>query len=230
MIISQQVLAQMMVDSMMVEQTTVDWYDKQVGRHNSILQYGELADLTRKSLNSHPYYGNDKWVLTNLVYYGQTFNNVYALFDIEQDILIVRNNLGTRIEANPIKLRKDGISSFTIGSEKFEQLDDKLSWQHQGFFKVVYKGDSLVLLCKIFKDLEFESRSLTYKDYNHYFLKRENKYYRLKRLSQLLKIYPQFKKEIRQQKKLLKLRKLDNPINENKLGQLIEFCETLNRK
>lgn len=203
------------------------WYDQQIGLQHTLLQHGELAVLTRKSPNSHAYYGKSAWVDMHIIYRNQTFYNVPTLYDIEEDALIIVNNLGPSFSAYPIKLQKEHVERFEIGDDTFVYIDEQVSWHAKGFFKAIYEGEEVSLLSKVFKRLDLKYKVLTYKENNHYFLKKGGQYYRLKRLSGLLKLYPDHKKEIRQYKRELALGKIDKPANEEKLSRLIEFCENL---
>ena len=219
--------AQYATDNISLEGDVVSWYDQQISLQHTLLQHGELAALTRKSPNSHAYYGKSSWADTRITYRNQTFYNVSALYDLEEDALIIINNLGPAFTAYPLKLQREHIQSFEIEGSRFVYVKDQVSWHKNGFFKAVYEGENLSLLSKVFKRLDLRHRVLTYNESQHYFLKKDGQYHRLKRLSALLRLYPEHKKEIRQYKRALSLGKIDKPANEEKLARLIEYCENL---
>lgn len=226
-LIAKSTLAQYPIADDLLKGNVTAWYDQQIGLQHTLLQHGELATLTRKSPNSHAYYGNSAWVDMDIIYRNQTFYNVPALYDIEEDALIIVNNLGPSFNPYPIKLQKEHVGRFELGDDTFVYIDEQVSWYAKGFFKAVYEGEEILLLSKVFKRLDLKHKVLTYRENNHYFLKRDGQFYRLKRLSGLLKLYPEHKKEIRQYKRELALGKIDKPANEDKLSRLIEFCENL---
>lgn len=219
--------AQYPITDDLLKSNVTAWYDQQIGLQHTLLQHGELAVLTRKSPNSHAYYGKSVWVDMHITYRNMTFYNVPTLYDIEEDALIIVNNLGPSFSAYPIKLQKEHVERFEIGDDTFVYIDEQVSWHAKGFFKAIYEGEEVALLSKVFKRLDLKYKVLTYKENNHYFLRKDGQYYRLKRLSGLLKLYPDHKKEIRQYKRELALGKIDKPANEAKLSRLIEFCENL---
>ncbi len=222
--------AQYALDSLFSMDNAEEWYDQQVGLQNTVLQHGELELQSRKSRTSHAYFEAETWRDIRISYCHQTFENIPALYNIEEDVLIVKNNLGPSFATFPIKLRKELVSCFEIGSARFEYIDEPVGWHEKGFFKVSYRGDSLLLLDKVFKRIQVHEGSLRYTQDHHYFLKKEGHYHRLKRLSTLIKLFPEHKKEIRQYKRRLSLRKLDNPANEEKLARLIRYCDSLSKK
>ena len=225
---SQVVLSQYPIDSVSQQGDLTKWYDKHIGLENTILHHAEVAKLSRKSPNSHAYYNDNSWVKADITYCSQKFRNISALYNIEDDVLIISNELSPTYTAFPMKLQKELVSSFQIGDSHFEFIREPVSWHENSFYKVAFRGESITLLSKVFKRPELKDGIFTYIQFHHYFLKKDGKYYRLKRLSHLLKLFPDHKKEIRQYKKQLALRKLDKPSNEKKLVQLISYCESLN--
>lgn len=224
------VCAQYQIDSLSLKGDLTGWYDQQVGLHQTVLQHGELATIVRKSPNSHAYFQQSTWIKTSITYSNQTFRNVPALYDIENDKLIISNNLKAPFTAVPLELRKELVERFEMGDNHFVYVDEPVSWHQKGFFKAVYEGDSIDLLSKVFKRLELKYSRLTYKEAQQYFLKKGGRYYRLRRLSGLLKLFPEHKREIRQYKKELSLRRIDNPANEGKLALLVGYCDNLDKR
>lgn len=222
--------AQYQIDSLSLQGDITGWYDQRLGLQNTVLQHGELATIVRKSPNSHAFFQQSTWIKTNITYSGQTFRNILAVYDIENDKLIISNNLGASFNGVPLELRKELVERFQMGDNRFIYVEDAVSWHEKGFFKAVYEGDSIDLLSKVFKRLEFKYSRLTYKEAQQYFLKKDGRYHRLRRLSGLLKLFPEHKREIRQYKKELSLRRIDNPKNEGKLALLVGYCENLDKK
>lgn len=222
--------AQYQIDSLSLQGDITGWYDRQLGLQYTVLQHGELATIARKSPNSHAFYKKGTWINTDITYANQTFRNVPALYDIENDKLIIANNLSGPFKPVPLELRKELVEQFEMGGNRFVYVDDAVSWHQKGFFKAVYEGDSIELLSKIFKRLELKYGRLTYQESQQYFLKKDGRYHRLRKFSGLLRLFPAYRREIRQYKKALSLRRINNPANEQKLALLISYCENLSRK
>ena len=229
-VVGSDVFAQYNSESISLEGDMTQWYDQQIGWQNTVLQHGELAALTRKSPNSHAYYKQSTWVQAKISYCNQSFSGVPALYDIENDRLIIKNNMGTSFAAFPLELRKEQVQYFEIEESRFVYVNEPVSWHQGGFFKAVYEGDSIALLSKIYKRLELKYGILTYQQTHQYFIKKEGVYHRLKRFSGLLRLFPEYKRDIRQYKKELSLRRISNPSNEDKLALLIAYCENLNQQ
>lgn len=225
--VSNNAFSQYTLDNALLKEDATAWYDQQVGLQHTLLQHGELATLTRKSSNSHAYYDKSTWTNTQITYGSQTFHNIPALYDIEEDALIITNNLGPSYAAFPLKLRKELVERFEMGDAHFIYIPESVGWHSGGFYKALYEGKTISLLSKVFKRLELKYGVLIYKESQHYFVKKDGEYYRLKRLSALLRLYPEHKKEIRQHKRALSLGKVDKSANEDKLARLVEYCENL---
>ena len=111
--------AQYNIDSVSLKGDFRAWYDQQVGLENTVLQHGELATIGRKSPNSHAYYESSTWLSANVVYCNQMFRDISVLYNIEDDVLFISNNLAPTFTASPLKLRKELVSQFEIGHARF---------------------------------------------------------------------------------------------------------------
>lgn len=218
-------LAQHAIDSVLLHNGVTKWYDQQVGLTNTVLQHGELATLTRKSPNSHAYYENSTWRLAIINYRSQTFSDIPSIYNIEEDILVIQNNLGRSSASLPLVLQKELVSFFEIENSHFEYVNETVGQHKKGFYKIAYQGKVIVLLCKVFKMLDVRDGIVSYMQSHHYFVKKDNQYFRIKNLSGLISLFPDHKKEIRQYRKKLIIPKLDNPSYEDELVQLIAYCD-----
>lgn len=218
-------LAQYAIDSVSLRDGVTRWYDQQVGLTNTILQHGELATLTRKSPNSHAYYESSTWRSAIINYRSQTFTDIPSIYNIEEDILVIQNNLGRSSASLPLVLQKELVSFFKIENSHFEYVNETVGQHQKGFYKIAYRGKVIVLLCKVFKMLDVRDGIVSYMQSHHYFVKKDNQYFRIKNLSGLISLFPDHKKEIRQYRKNLSIPKLDNPSYEDRLVQLIAYCD-----
>jgi hypothetical protein len=217
--------AQYSIESFSLKGDMKSWYDGQIGLENSVLMNGERIKMTRKSPVSHAYFNQDSWLLMDIEYCGQTFREVSALFNLEEDFVIIKSINGGNY---PIKLTSAQVASFRVGQDHFVWVSEPIGFRAEGFYKLLYGGDDLSLICKVYKKLEIVSGIPTYVLNKEYFLKKEGEYQRIRSFALLKKYFPASKKEINVAKKEFGIKgRFENPNNEYKLGQLMEFCDNL---
>ncbi|MEQ8552573.1 MAG: hypothetical protein RIC53_07960 [Cyclobacteriaceae bacterium] len=201
------------------------WYDSAVALENTVLLRGELFTFTRKSPKSHAFYKVKSWRPIDLVYFGQEFHDVPALYDLEEDRLIIKNPLDITA---PIELIKNQVSFFDIGGEHFEYISNKVGYRTKEYYHIIYRGDQLDLLYKIEKKLVINSGVLVYEENYAPLLKVGGTYEEIIRFSELKKLFPAYKKELKLFKKSIGLSgRLDTREKQKLFGRLVEYCDQL---
>lgn len=205
----------------------VSWYDNQVGTENTLLLNGEKVEFTRKSPVSHAYYLEMIWIDMEITYSGQLFRKVPALYNLEEDFLIVKkpNSIAT-----PFKLTRDLVSSFKTGEDHFIFINDTINHRPEGYYKLLYESENMRLLGKVFKQLNIVSGVLTYTQDQEYFLEVANSYHRVVRFGDLKKLFPAYKRELKVRKKELSLKGRYTEGKEARLVQLVKFCDNIKAK
>jgi len=183
------------------EQAYYQQFDALVGVENLDLNNGvEYVFNKRIYEGRHQFYGEDAFTLGTVVYDGQFYPEVSLKYDLFSDqIIVVREGSGG---ASIIQLIKEKTEAFTINDLQFIRLDyeDGNKLKTSGFHEVLIETDHFKLLKRYQKNQEkrIANRVVVY-EYrlrtNYVFL-HNNSYTIIKNKKDLVKLFPQYKKEL----------------------------------
>lgn len=221
-----QLHAQYLLGEFSLSKDMEPWYDDQVGLENTLLINGKKFVFTRKSPNSHAFYKQQSWVKMNIKYFGHTFQAIDALYNLEDDLLIIKN---PKDEVTPIQLSTDQVTSFDIEDAHFELIEDQVGYKASGFYQILYRGNHVQLISRISKSLEIVSGRLTYVTNYYPYLKNGDGDYKLvTRFTGVKRMFPTHKQELRRFKKNIGLRgRLDDGEKFVGFVRLMEYCDNL---
>lgn len=221
------VKAQYALENFSLDSTAQSWYDDHVGLANTALLNGEQFTFTRKSPNSHLFYESNTWLNMDIVYFGQSFSGIQAMYDLETDQLVVYNPLDP---ASPMILLKEQVSAFDIGNAHFERIE-QVGFRTNEFYQVLYRGQQLALMYKVYKRLKITSGIFTYELSYDPLLKVNDEYRSFVRFGAIKRYFPEHKKELKRFKKGIALRgRLDRKDRQQKLSKLVAYCDQLMSK
>jgi hypothetical protein len=173
-----------------------------------------------------PFFQSSQFVNGDLVYDGLLFKDVPLLFDQLSNYLITLAKLGR------LELINEKVERFTISGHEFVRLiNDSLNNIATGFYEQLYHRKSEVLLKakkEIREDLVSGTGVIRYVDQKEfYFIRKDDRYYEVKRKKDILNLFGSHKKEIQQHIKKDKLNfKKDMP---NALVRVAAFYDQLTR-
>lgn len=161
-------------------------------------QYKELVLFEYDS--GHPYFLADDWKIGSVCYDGIDFPELFLLYDIVFDKLVIENKTGNAIEVN-----KDKINSFVLGEHKFVKLKEgnlSMSLLPTGFFEILYDGDVKVY-AKRAKSIQLKTESghnrKIFKEKNSYYIYKGLTYYPVKGKSSVFKVFAERKTLIKRE-------------------------------
>lgn len=221
------VQAQYKVEEFSLGSDVSAWYDSLIGRENTGLQLGEFFEFERKAIGTHPYYQTAKWSKADITYRNQTFTSAHAMYNLEHDVLIVQNGIQPTYNLFPLQLNKEQVSSFSIANAQFKFIAEPVGLNPPGYYKFIFEGSKITLISKLKKDLKISSSEITYDEQIKYYLRFGDDYQHIKTFQSILKHFPEYKKDIRKERKKIGLNRINDPSTEYKLGQLIEYCDQL---
>ena len=196
---------------------TLKSVDQIIGQENTGLYNGtKYIELYRTINERHKFFKSSEFLLGSLVYSGQYYSNVNLKYDLDADDLLLDISY---IRKFPIlKLYKSRISEFSLDGKEFINIGTHTSDITKGFHEVLWNSDDLKLLKKHKKEKlkRFSTKLVHYEffDENSYFFEYKNVFYPLNKRGDLLKVFPEFRKEINQlyNKRLVKINPKDNYI------------------
>lgn len=178
------------------------WFDKVVGKENLLIYNGQVHlnyDNTSNNQNNR-YLNNSDFTSGIVSINSQTYYNQKIKYDVfEDNLIILPENQSYTV---PLKLFKEDINYFKIFEKKFIILNEISNSKTllTGFFEEITIDTSLKLYIKhikkkrnIIKDVKVVQE---YSSNTAYFLKYNNYYHNLKSKNDIVKLFPNQKKEI----------------------------------
>lgn len=199
----------------------------QIFRVDSRLISGNFyQDLSPRSTDGHPYYGDQSWNIGSVVIDNISFDSLLLRYDIYNNELIC-NPVNFTNSLMPLALNKDRISSFTMNGRRFLPFPSPETGQKIRFSEVLASGPVTLLLLQS-KKLKVPisgNFSFAYETYSTMTLLVDNKIIKYKGKQTLYRLYPQLKIPLQAFIRSQKLR-LPGKQHQNH-ARLIDYCNTL---
>lgn len=186
--------------------------DSIIGKKNLEINNGPRQINYYRTLDkSHSYYSTDNFTLGNIFYNKQYYYNIELKYDVNNDQLVIKpmdeyNYLG-------IILSKEKTAFFTINKRKFVNLNygnPSLPEYINGYYEEIIIGDTLLFYIKNLKtrkkiidnkQLSDVAEQVTYDEFtdkNTYYIKLKNTFYTINSKKEIITIFPEKKKEIKE--------------------------------
>ncbi|MDQ6812818.1 MAG: hypothetical protein M3040_03630 [Bacteroidota bacterium] len=172
----------------------------------------EYKDYTHKFDSGLPYFIQSEWSNGTVDYDGNIYQDVPILYDVvAQQVIILNYNSASKIE-----LLKEKIKAFSLSGHSFLNIprDSLVSANLDGGFYDVLLNGKMVLLARRTKNIQAVLRqAVEYRVYDkdHYYIKRDNKYFTVDSKKSFLEQFGNKRKEIQQYMKQNKLRFRKDP-------------------
>lgn len=186
-------------DSAFYQQALTDTravYHQSFGDQSALYNGQEYADYLFGFENGQPFFYSAEPVMGSIIYDGLTYDSILMRYDEIKDVVAV-NHLNDKIQ-----LWNEKVQGFNLYNSTFILLlKDSLSSSlvNSGFYNLLYKG-KVSLFKKEIKTL-MERTTLTellriIQQKDHYYIKKEGKFYPIKRKKDLFEIFGDSKKEV----------------------------------
>lgn len=216
------------VNNLSLDGDLSEWYDSQVGHENTSLFIGTLAYPEKAALVGHPNHKSATWLTESIRYRGETFHNVSLIYDLDQDLLYIKNTIYPTYSTQPILPIQNQVEWFEINGDLFKYIPKAIGLLSPGFFQIIHEGSELSLIIKRSKIVKIGGNkgASEYQQLNRYFLEKNGNYLRFKSKNSLLKLFPENKKLIRKYIRQNNL-KILKPGHDHHLKMVIQYCESL---
>jgi hypothetical protein len=185
------------------EKAIYNLYDNNVGKENLDINNGVPHVNPYKTIdnNTNMYLVDDKFSSGSIVYDGQIYYNTNLKYDIFRDEIIL-NPTGAS-ELIGINLTKRKITSFSIYNKNFIKVEKEqyaLPELSTGYYEISEYKDNLLLYIKHQKNIQKKIKDdgifYQYKEQNSYYIDYQKKLYPINNKSDIIKIFPEQKKQI----------------------------------
>lgn len=187
-------------------QTTNDiniynWFDKTVGKDNLDINNGIPHINPYRSLNDSYLYLINQYELGKLSYEGQNYYDVKLKYDIYRDILVL--NPDGQPENIGINLTQNKVESFSIKDKNFIKIEKKNETIPEfatGYYEVTKIAPDFTFYIKHRKDIQKTVAEngifYSFKENSLYFIDLKNKISLVKGKNDIIKLFPEQKKQI----------------------------------
>lgn len=203
-----------------------NYLDQTIGEEILNINNGKIHIDPYNLKNDHNYYLNKNFVKGSVFYDNQLYENILIKYDIYKDQLVksFKNN-----NTFGITLINEKTDYFLIENKKIVNIDNRYKYQKviTGFFEEKYLGKNISLYIKPIKtakEIIIENNLYTeFKEYNNYQLLYNSKFTSVNTQKEILTIFPQLKKEIKDYYKKNKIPEETNPYQFK--ADLIKFID-----
>lgn len=181
-------------------ESVYNWFDKTIGKENLGVNNGAIHTNYNLRLNDqNRYLDSNKFIIGNVNYDAQDYFDVNLKYDIYNDELILKPY--GESDYISITLAKEKVKAFTIYNTKFVNLNLELPLEFsKGYYEENLMGKSFVFYIKHYKIkeeiLKGNSVFTNYFYINKFILFSENKFNKINSKSDILKLFPDYKREI----------------------------------
>jgi hypothetical protein len=166
-------------------------------RGQANLYNGSEYQEPEQTNDQHPFFDSEDWVDGSVTFEGERYDNIPLLFDISADKLVTENFYN----AEEMVLDNEKINAFTIGSHPFIKIENESGPVKKGFYEVLYKGPSEVIVRhrkETQERIESSAIEIDFEVKDHYFIVKDGNYFPANNKRAVLKIFADEKHALRQ--------------------------------
>jgi len=203
-------------------------YDRTM-KQNSFIYNGRIYRDNFDAIRGHQYFKEESWVNSKMIFEGESFDSVFIMYDIYNDLVLLEN-YNEKGRLAPIILNSRDITVFYLHDHTFIYLqEDTVLNMPEGIYDELYSESSIYLFAKrskeIIKTTKWNDLLEDFVENDEYYLKKDGLYHRIKNMKSFLKVF-------KDRKKRLKIYIRKNNLNylesfEEALIKIIAYNETL---
>ncbi|CAN5470145.1 hypothetical protein BH10BAC4_BH10BAC4_25950 [soil metagenome] len=154
------------------------WFDKIVSRENTSLINGPEYFIPFQGATTHPFFGSRELTNEEVRYDAQLYENVFLLYDIYSDVLVLRIRDHSGLFAL-VHVDKAKVESFTLYQHRFRKMMDPKSTSGEttySFYNVLAEGKNIMLVARRTKTRQVLAQQTEYEIDDKYYFVRDGKW------------------------------------------------------
>ena len=173
-------------------------YEQALGSQ-SRLYNGSRYFAPEHSLEEHPFFYSEDWLIGAAFYDGEYFENIALMYDLHKSVLITEHGPS----GHPIQLVPGRLQHFSIAGHYFERIENDSvsnSLPQSGFYNILYPGETRVIARrqKLLREQISGSNVETFFDERtRYFVYKNGVYFPIKNKASLMKVLGDKKSELK---------------------------------
>ncbi len=191
------------------------------------LYNGSRYQAPANTIDQHPYFSSDDWIMGDVFYDGQFFTNVPLMYDIYNSLLITEHYSN----GQSVQLIIEKVNHFSIAGHTFEKIENKSvgkSLSQTDFYDILYPGKTTVIAKRqkvLHEKITSQKVERSYDEKNRYFILKNGFFFPVKSKASVLKILEDKKQDLK--KFLTRTRTTFSGNREIALKSLAQYYDTL---
>jgi len=175
----------------------VSAYKEATGQFQNLYN-GRQYYLYDNRSEEHQFFDFRKWHKGVIMYDGQRFDSIPLLYDIFKDELIIKHFNGDHL-----LLQSEKVGYFKVDNHTFARQEagkDINEQMRTGFYDVLYNGSSRTIVRRVKQRQEKIVDKMVialYPQKNHFYVKKQDRYYNVGSKKSLFNLFPEHKRELR---------------------------------
>jgi hypothetical protein len=190
---------------------TIAAYQNGIGAQARLYNGSKYAE-PEHTFEQHPYFLSIDWLPGDIVYDGESFENVSLMLDLNSGQLITEHYSN----GQSLQLVQEKVHSFRIAGHLFENIENDSvgnSLPGSGYYEILYGGKTSVAVKRqklLHEEIENASIEITFEEKNRYYIFKDSVFNQIKSKASLIKLLGDKKQQIKKLLRQKKLRMRDN--------------------
>lgn len=206
-----------------LEDSAEHWFDQQIGLQAHELFIGVFEPLNGRPAIEEATWGNSIWLIGDLSYRGALYQNVYLLYDLEQDVLLIKNHLNSQYLDQPIKINQVQVAWFIIGADRFVRRSFPKIDAPEGYYQELFADGSIGFYAKRKKVRDLDVNQIRLLSDDSFYLVVNGQANQVSKPASFYRLYPELKGQLKPVFKSLNIRKFENA-STRQLIQMAQRC------
>ncbi|MGB3774546.1 MAG: hypothetical protein WA951_04760 [Leeuwenhoekiella sp.] len=184
-------------------QTISSFLDEELGKESLAVFNGiRFYDLLKSNKEDFRYFESYKPFKATITYNGQSYPNIPARYDLINDHLVVYSE--GKLSFFQTQIANSKVDAFLLDNLSFVRLDLSIKYakEKNAFYELAYDGKNLDLFIAWSKaeklKTNIQNPYYTFKLSQEYFFLLNEEYFQIKSKNDIIKLFPERKKEIRE--------------------------------
>ena len=178
------------------KESLLAWYDQQVGADQIGLIEGTYFPIYYTKHESHQFFKDKNWTTGSVVINGQSYRDVTLMYELFEDVLLMRHPTNYQYHGQAIKLPSEKIDQFRIHGSLFRNIRNSEIGLKDGFHQVLYEGATLEVLARR-KKIQHIDSEIEYVSEDQWLIVLDSSVINLKNKQSYYKQWPDWKVDIR---------------------------------
>jgi hypothetical protein len=203
------------------------WFDETIGVVNSGIFNGREYFIPMQGSKTHPFFGSRELTYEQITVEGQRYGNIPLMYDLFNDVLIMRHKDKNGIFVL-IQLEIKNVDSFTLYGHTFRRIstkDERGNIQSSQLFDILVEGQTVNLVAKRKKETYLLDAKPEYREEDSFYFFINEQLIPIIRSKDIYSTFTINEDEIRE---FIKRNRLDHR-EENDLIRIAEYCDSITK-